>query len=102
VAVSNADARQRLHGLGPFLRIENSKQAAPPGHAVQQTNQHIDQHGQAVHQIELLKHEADFRADTANVVMNTPTLLHAATIDLDQRVGSTIGRDQSGHVPQQR
>ena len=95
VAVGNADALQRLHGLGPFLRIEDSKQAAPPGHAVQQTNQHIDQHGQAVHKIELLKHKADFRPDTANVVMNAPTLLDAATIDFDQRVGTTISRDQA-------
>jgi hypothetical protein len=53
------------------------------------------------HQVELLEHEADLRAQLADVAVDAAALLHAAAVDLDQRIGAAIGRHQAGHVPQQ-
>ena len=44
---------------------------------MQATHQDIDQHGQSVDQVELLKHKAHLRANAAHIAGNVAVALHA-------------------------
>ncbi|MNV64803.1 hypothetical protein D3C71_1574650 [compost metagenome] len=84
MAFGNAHAVERFQRQRALLRLEHAQPAAPPGRAVQQAHQHVHQHGQAVHQVELLEHKTHLRTHLADVAVDAPALLHAAAIDFDQ------------------
>ena len=51
---------------------------------MQTPHQYIDQYGQAVDQVELLKNKAHLRTNAAYIIGNTTITLDAQTIDFNQ------------------
>jgi hypothetical protein len=102
LAVSNADPGEGFERECPFLLGEHAQHATPPGCPVQQTDQHVHQHGQSIHQVELLEDEPDLRSHPADVAMDASLTLNAAAVDLDQGIAAAVRRHQSGNVSQQR
>lgn len=58
-AARHSNPVQRVHGHGLLGRGEPAQRTAPEGHAPQSSRQHIDEDGQTVDQVELLKDEPD-------------------------------------------
>ena len=68
---------------------------------MQSARQHIDKHGQAIHQVELLKHKANAGPRLANVSRDLPVLLNRPAMNLHQAVARVVAGNQTRHVAQQ-
>jgi hypothetical protein len=99
-AFGDADAAQRLDGARLVGGAEPARQAAPERHPVQRAGQHVGQHRQAVHQIELLEHEADAGPHVADVGSDPAILLNGAAVQFDRTAVPVRGRE-ARDVPQQ-
>ena len=68
---------------------------------MQGTRQHIDNHGQAIYQVELLKHKTNAGPRLANVSRNLPVFLNRPAMNLYQAVARVVAGNQTRHVAQQ-
>ncbi len=80
--VGHPDAGQRLQRF-LFLRGGEPAQAgAPERGAAERADQHVFQHRQAVHEVELLEDVAGLRAAFTDIARQTPGALHGVTQQL--------------------
>ena len=64
--------------------------------------QHVHNHRQAVHQVELLEHKTNVGPCRANVGRDFALALNRLAVDFNQARVGAVARHQAGHVPQQR
>ncbi|SPC16244.1 hypothetical protein CT19431_MP120050 [Cupriavidus taiwanensis] len=93
--------RKRIEPAADFVGLEHAQQPAPPGYARQHADQHVGDHRQASHQVELLEHETDLAPHLADVAGQPAVALHVAAVDQDL-AGAGVAGDEAGHVAQQR
>ena len=99
-ALDDVHRIERLE-CGASLVIGEAPGQGPPGrHRRQLAGQHVSQHRQAAHQIELLKDETDAAALLAHIGREPPVFLDAAP-QHRQRATARIGGDKASDMAQQ-
>lgn len=91
---------KRVEPLAHFGPQEHARQAAPHRHARQQAGQHVGDHRQAAHQVELLEHEADAGAGAAHIARQAAVALDQLAIDGHAALPG-VAHHEAGQVAQQ-
>jgi hypothetical protein len=74
---------------------EAAERAAPARHLTEQAEQHIGEHREARHQVELLKHDADPDAQVTGRLGDAATRLHGHAEDADLAGAAIVDRREA-------